>query len=717
MSASNLVVFLAASALIPSLTRADGPMPTDQASLAEIVVTAQRREERLKDVPISITAVTGAQLEQAGVANTTDLQQITPGLLFANAGAFAEPTIRGIGTAVTSGGSDANVAIYVDGVYMPSQESNVFEFSDIQRIEVLKGPQGTLYGRNATGGAINITTLAPSFDPHGDLSASYGSFNETTVKGFLSGPIVADKLAVSVSAIHDDDDGYVKNNYDNGHLGSLREDAGRIKALWTPTDKLGFTLSVDVADISNLQGYSLKPLGGNTAIAGAAIPINPYQVSLNDTPVDHTRSYGASLTGTYDFDMFRLSEITAYRSTDVSILTDLDRTAQASQYASFGSRQRTFTQEIDLNSTADGPLRWVGGAYFYHDRANEDNLNVSGFHLFNTAQVGSRSGALFGQIDYKVLPQLVFTAGLRYSVERRDFFISQTEGYEAVEGGAPTLTASKTWSAATPRVALRYDLTEDSNIYASYSEGFKSGTYNTTTFSGTPVNPEKVHAYETGFKFARGPLSLDAAAFYYDYTNLQVQVITPATGLTTLENAASAEIYGAEVQFQGQVDQHFRLNAGVAWTHSRYVSFPNAVVFVPQATAAQCPTNPNRPCGNAQAAADVSGREMIRTPELTANIGISYSQSFPKGRLNAALNEYVSSQYFWDASNRLKQPAYQILNAELGWSPAGSNWTLSVWSKNLANALYEYYVTDSATGDDVSYAPPRQIGVKLNYKF
>lgn len=702
-----------ATMLTPLSALAQSPPPdTESAAKPDVVVvTAQRREEELTDVPISITAVSSAQLERAGIADSLSLSQVTPGLQFASSGAYAQPTIRGIGTSVTSAGSDANVAVYVDGVYMPNQNGNVFDFADVKQIDVLKGPQGTLYGRNATGGAINVTTLAPSFDPHANITLGYGSFNGQTVNLYGTTPIISDKLAGSLSFLHSQDDGYSKDVLRGTDMSYYRSNAVRGKLLWRPTDKLDITLAADAGDQKNLRGYSLKVLGGNVATANAFIPDDERDLALSFNPNDSVKGEGASLTVGYDLGWAKLSNITAYRVTDVDIFTDLDRNANANSATGFSVFQHTFTEEVNLTSTLPGPFQWVAGIYYYDDTAESKNLVTNGVKSLNFATIDGEAKAAYFQADYAVTPKLTLTAGIRYSTETR------TLNANRPTGAITTIFDTHSWDATTPRVAVRYGLDDYSNIYGSWGKGFKSGAYNGTAFSTVPVNPESVSAYEVGYKRSNGGADFSVAAYYYDYTDIQVQAVTPGTGLTTLTNAAQAEIYGAEAQYSGRITDNLRFDLGFAYTHAIYNSFPAALVTVPKTTAAECGANPNRPCGNNQLGQDASGKRMIRTPEFTANLGVSYQREFAGGDMEIAVNEYYNDGFYWNANNRLSQPSYQTLNASISWSPANGPWRFTVWGKNLTDTVYEYYVTDTTAGDAASYAAPRSIGAKVNLKF
>jgi iron complex outermembrane receptor protein len=677
----------------------------EQDADGDIVVTAQRREERLKDVPISITALSSAVLERAGVSDTTALAIVTPGLLFPRNGAYAQPAIRGIGTNLTSG--EANVAIYVDGVYMPSQNANFFQLPDVQQIDVLKGPQGTLYGRNSTGGAINITTVAPTSEPHLRLRASYGNFNQVDLSGNVSGPIAGDKLAGSLTGFYYSTNGYAKDVLRGTNPAATLSYGGRAKLRWTVSDSSDITFAFDASRYKDGTSYSLKVLGGNTNVPGATIPSGPRNLALSFDPYFDTRQLGASMTAKFELPFAVLTNIISYRGITFNTVVDTDRTPNRNQYSSFDIHQKTYTEELNITSPGGRPLQWTAGIYLLDDISDLTKFISSGAVVLNSSKIEAKAAAIYLQGDYKILPQLTFTAGLRYSTETKTLDVGRAIN---------PLQSEKTWNALTPRLALRYAINNFSNIYLSWTRGFKSGAYNQTSPSVTPVDPENVDAIEAGYKYGRGSTIVSLAAFRYDYRDIQVNAYNPG-GLSVFTNAARAKIYGGEVQAGGQVAPGLRVDGGAAWIHAKYDSFPTATVFVPLTTAAQCGTNPNRPCGNAQTLFNASGKSMVRAPGLTANLGFSYVQPAFGGNFELSAIVYHNGGFYWTPSNRVRQAPYQLLNASIAWSPNGGKLRFSIWGKNLTDTLYVLYEAETAAGDSVSYAAPRTIGAAVELKF
>jgi iron complex outermembrane receptor protein len=679
---------------------------TQETTSGEIVVTAQRREERLSQVPLSITAVTSEQLSRSGIVGTTDLASVTPGLQFPVNGAFAQPTIRGIGTTVTSAGSDPNVALYVDGVYMPSQAGNVFNFNNIERIEVLKGPQGTLYGRNATGGAINITTFQPSFTPVARISASYGSFDEVRLNAYASAPLT-DTIAVALAALYVDDNGYSRDVVRDVPLSTYDERGVRGKILINPTDTLSITFAGDWSRKTDLSGYSLKPLNGNTAQPIAISP-NPRDIALSFTPNFTTQSFGGSVVAHLAIGDYDLSSVTSLRKVDGNFVTDLDRTHVANQRASFDTQQKTFTQEVTLASGNSGTFSWVGGVFYYHDRADNMNLVTNGASGVR-GRITTDAIAGFAEGTIKPFDRLSIVGGIRYSTEQRHFEASR------VTGTPSTLDTSVRYHAWTPRASVRYSLSDDLNIYATYSNGFKSGTYNISAFTAVPVRPEKVDAFEIGTKFYSHGVTFSAAAFDYSYDDIQIQALQITTGLTALTNAAKAKIRGFEAQLSTPVGGGLSVDGGVAYTNGRYTTFPGALITTPRTTG--CGANPNNPCGNIQSTANVSGNDMVRTPPWTFNFALNYDGAVAGGRIRASANGSYNGGFFWDVGNRLHQDPYFLLNGRISWGPEGAPWRVALWGRNLTDKVYAAYAADTTQADAVSYARPRSVGVALELAF
>lgn len=707
----------------------------------DIIVTAQRRSELARDVPISITALSSQQLDAAHITDTTGLEALTPSLKIDRQGNFTAPALRGISATVTGPAMDNNVAIYVDGVYMPSTTAGTFDLPDIERVEVLKGPQGTLFGRNATGGAIQVFTKKPSYTPGANFAASYGNYNDVMVKGFVTTPLVADKIAISLSGYYHNSDSYYKNIRPNSSIQG--EDSWQIrgKLLMNPTENLEVLLSADYGVHKETFAIYGTPLNGNTITRlldpNAIIPTQPYQVAVNDvaTP-EKNKSLDLSARLELTLGSGKLTSLTAYTKRNMSNGLDADMA-----YAPNGlginyfphTFDKYFSQEFNYASDLKGPFNFTLGAYYTDGSGGWDPLGVdapgtaSDISIYSTQKVRSVAG--FGEVYFDVTDKLRLIGGLRYSWERRSFYGTGVFGvYNASSPGALPYVGTRSWDSFTPRASIKYSLTPTSNVYFTYSQGFKSGVWNTNDpFSPNDVvNPEKIKAYEVGYKGRIGDmLTLETAAFYYDYRNLQTTFVLTLPGqtvpLSVLRNAKSARIYGLEADASIRFSDYFDVRLAGAYIDAKYKDFQNTAVIMP------C-TDYNTPCSvdgptptlagnNDKVPFNASGTQMIRAPKFTGTITANGHVPVGGGKLDLTTSLYVSSSIKYTIEGRVVQPPFAKLDARAAWSPDNSGFTIAIYGKNLTDkgTLGGAFIT--AVADAVHWAPPRTYGVELSYKY
>ncbi|MDB5423892.1 MAG: putative TonB-dependent receptor [Phenylobacterium sp.] len=698
--------------------------PPRAATVDELVVTAQRRSERYVDVPTSVSVVTAAQLATSGVSSSRDLRLLTPGLNITLQGTFIQPTIRGVGTSVTGTGADPNVAVYVDGVYQASQGSTLFDFNNIEQIETLKGPQGSLYGRNATGGAIVVTTKAPSLtEMSGNAEASYGRFHEVRASGYVNIP-VSDQLAVSVAAYGRKNDGYVKNVFLNEDAAITKTSGVRARVLFQPSDSLRFILTGAHTNQSDTTAYSYSPLNGNTPQAGSLGQAlgrahETRKIALDTRPYNKLEMNSANLNGQWTGAWGTLTSISSYTDVEFPFWTDLDGTERRVQsFRAIPQTQRTETQEFIYASPDTGRFSWIGGLYYYHDRSHTQAQVFVGGNplpfppLRPDVHVTATAYAAYAEGTFDLTDRLHLTAGGRYSSEKKH--AENNDG----PGGVLMLDATKTFNAFTPHVALRYDVTSQSSAYASYSQGFKSGLFDgaatgtcttianpTCPFKGVPVKPEKVRAYEAGYKYNAGGTVFSTAVYYSQYKNIQINALN-AQNLQVLYNAAAGEIYGADAELTIDLTENLNLHVGGAYTHAEYTKFPLGQNFVPLPAG-----------GNAQVTGDDAGNHLIRSPEFTAFASGTYTQPLPVGSLRSTLTVSYSDSFFWQVDNRLKQPSFTIVNAQVSWISPSERWKVTVFGDNLTDERTEIYVREATVGDFASYSKPRSYGIGLAVNF
>lgn len=662
----------------------------------EVVVTAQRREERLKDVPLTVTAISAAQIAQSGIGGSRELAALTPGVTIQTTGAAAQATVRGIGNTVVGGNSESPVALYVDGVYIASQYAAVFDLANIESVQVLKGPQGTLFGRNATGGALLVTTTRPADHFTGKITASYGRFDDKRVSGYISGPIT-DSLSFDIAGSYHDDNGYTRDVLRNTRLSTYNEKSLRGKLEFAPDSDTSIMLIGDYSWLRDNSPTSIGPMPGTKPqIATAFVPSEPYQLALTFDPIGTVKGGGVSLQIKHDFGAFTLKSITAYRHGNVFSLTDQDRVAAAVSRIDQKIVQNTLSQEVTLASSQPGRLQWIIGGFYFGDTT--PTYTLSNLALVVDARLGTNAYAGFGEVTYAVTDKLKLTGGVRYSYEEKTAFTRRATGTPL------TAFRSVTADSWTPRFSAIYAINDASNVYATYSKGFKSGLFAATVFNGAAVEPEKITSYEVGYKLADGPISFNLAGFYYDYSNLQVTTRT-ASGLQTLLNAANAKIYGLDADFSARLGSGFRVRLAGAYTHSAYKNFTSAPIYTP-----------NPAGGNTLSTGDVSGNPLVRTPRYTANAGVSYETQLGSGTLDASADFYYNSGFAWTFDNNYRQGDYALVNAQIGWSPDG-RLRFSVFGKNLTDKVYPLGVSVSGLATGPAYARPRTYGVAASLKF
>jgi iron complex outermembrane recepter protein len=694
------------------------------ASLQEVTVTAERRSESAVKTPVSLTVVSPEQLQGAGVTDTLQLPLVTPGLKFSAVGGTVSPFLRGVGTYATSAGNDPNIATYIDGIYQPQQSALAFDLPDVQQIQILKGPQGTLFGRNAMGGAVLVTTQQPSFSPSANASISYGNFNSVSLAAFGTGPLIDNKLAGSLSAYWNKNDGYNTNIVTGTDAGKLNSYGVRGKLRFTPTDDLtiGLVAYTSYREDSSLNFGSIAN-GNSTAklIPGAIFATRPYDAATDDPVESYSKGYGVALNADYDFWLGDVSSTLSYSHARNQITLDADYSTAPLLYFTANYPDDNIAWENIFKSKAEQRLRWLLGTFVYYDRAGYDP-GIAGSVYNNPANFESRSiqqdnaYAIFGSVDYDITSALTFTAGVRYGYELRRF--DGAPGSIAAPPADSDLVrlGQKAWNSVTPRATLRYALDSKSNIYATFAEGFHSGVFDGFGLDPIPVNPEKLKAYEVGYKTDQGRWSLNVAGFYQRELDQQATAYA-FNGLiyaSILVNAGTADMYGADADFRFQINDLFNVQGAAEYLHAHYVKFANAILNVPNPV---CPAG-TYPCGNiTEAGVNIAGYQLQQAPDVTANITGNYAQDFPFGRVTASLTASYSAKYFLELGDRVYQPSYVELNGQIGLRPAHLPLTISIWGRNLTDrqVIESSYVSNF--GDPATYAPPRMYGVRLDYAF
>jgi iron complex outermembrane receptor protein len=511
-----------------------------------------------------------------------------------------------------------------------------------------------------------------------------------------------------LAALYQKDDGYIRDIARNDTVGSRENKTVRSKLRLDASDNVNFTVIgtySDREDNTVISGYNLN---GNSA-TGVANPTVPLAVRPNTTsqsflPVNRVHQRGVSLRGEFDLGPATLSSISAYEYVWNYVRLDTDGSPVSAARFDSTSSAKALMQELNLASNGDNRLDWVTGIFIYDDNAKSDPYFFNTLP-FNYATVKTRAYAAFGEINYQFTDRLNLIAGLRYSHEKKKLFSQGFPPFVTL----PPQRDEQSWQDLAPRVSLRYELTPSSNVYATYSQGFKSGVYNAAVVGQPAVDPENVDAYEIGYKSSDlGGLALNIASYYYDYRDIQVSAyVAGSNTVNLLQNAASAEIYGIDGDLSGRIGNNLRIRLGGAWTHARYQDFKGAILLLPNPGGA----------GNRQISGDASGKRMIRQPEFTVNAGLDYETPLANGKLKMSGNVFVSGSYYWDPGNTIKEPSYTIANARASWTTPDQRWTFTVYSDNLFNEDYGIYVASSGRGNRKVNGRPRTVGLQASVNF
>lgn len=711
---------------------------TNAAAVEEIIVTAQRRAERLENVPMSVTAVTAEAVAKAGVTNITELGSIAPGVQVNFGGGATQPAIRGITSLTNQVGNENNVAIYVDGFYATDMASINADFGNISSIEVLKGPQGTLYGRNATGGAILITTRAPSKTLTGKIEASYATFDDKTLSGYLSGPI-SESLRFSLAGYVRAGDGYIKFadplriGGKRGNASPLRQQSFRGKLEADLTDKLTATLGLNYGLSDDRRGNLFTTFAHIPAtVAAPPLRATEYRtVSYNYGTENLATTREATLKLVYQTPIGTLSSYSGFSRRYTAQDYDFDGT-----YADVSSNQQRFVsdsyqQGVDFAINAIDKLDLIVGATYFDDvtgtRGPIERLTYGpGRVPASVLKVSLKTKAYAGYADatYRLTDALSVNLGGRFSKESKRVALEQTGS-----GAFPLTVKKETFSKFTPRASLRYEVAPRTNIYASYAKGFRSGTFplNGPPATVLPIKPEIVESYEIGFKTAQANFRFDAAAFYSDDKDLHVSLTVPfcAGTICTIQSRfsnAPARVYGFEAQLSFTPVRRLNVRAGGAYVHARYRNFPNA-----SGTGLNSVTDRNV----SSQVQNWSGKQMARSPDFSGNLGIDYEAPLAGGELLLATNVSYTDSYVINnpslfgplatpqlaGKQRFRQKSHALLNGQATWTAPGGNFYIGIFGRNISNVKYRMTYNGGANGDYSTPAQPRQLGVKAGYQF
>lgn len=711
--------------------------------LEEVIVSAQKRSESLQEVPVAVTAISGESIGEGGVTGLNDISRQTPGFTMTQFN-IAEPQlyIRGIGSTQDSAGSDSPVAMFLDEVYIGRSGGVSFELYDIERVEVLRGPQGTLFGKNVVGGAISVVTTKPSEEFRAKVGLTAGNHGLTVVSGLINGALT-DTTNGKFSFSKKDTDGYAKNISTGQDTHDVDNFSSRAQLAIHPSDELEILLGVD---------YSKDKNNGNCRIIGeldkdprSLVPLYKQAVAattqgnirecVGDVETYQERDVGGVLAKVnWDMQLGTLTSISAYRESDYRWLDDVSGLPAAvlplivHDYAEEKSDQ--FSQEIRLTSDNDDSLQWLLGYYYMRENidrrerfqsqiGNDDPTSILGpngplgaarfaagdVEFFQ--DVESESHALFGQLTYSLNDDLAFSLGGRWSYDKKSVIQSALD-YEGLgHAGVPLslappyadARASDSWSEFTPSFSVDYQINDDGFIYLTVAKGYKSGAFigqaTSAAAATTPLEPEQATSYEFGAKteWFDNRLRLNTSVFKIDYSDLQVFSLK---GFSLVSDNAEATSKGLDVEFVAAITESFHLSGSWSYLDAQYNTYLSGED-------------------------DYSGNVLPRAPKHSRSIKASYLQPFSNGsELELSLSYDYKSKFYFDPDNSplREEQAVELMNASASWYSPEDDWRVMAWVKNLADEEYRLHSAISGFAGTVNlYAPPRSFGVTVEHTF
>ena len=734
-------------------------------ALAEVVVTANLRSEVLQDVPAAITALSGETLTRNNISGLDGIAQRTPGLVFA---AFAEGqpeiAIRGVGTKEDGPAASDSTVVSVDGVYIAARSAQVFDLFDLERVEVLRGPQGTLYGKNSIGGSINFVTTQPSAETRIRASLKGGNFGRLDGGALVSGGLT-DTLFGKIAVSYRSNDGYLRNvlagSPEFGKREGETESFGyRTTLRWVPTDLLNASVTFDGAHDDN-GASNREPVGSlgplhNCACASNPVAVNqalggassPYSTLADVQGFTHRDIFGAALTVNFDAGFATLTSISAYRHTRYDYLEDSSGLPAAHSFTDLTGasgnpnttllgppsdgftfkvtdavreRPDQYTQDLRLTSPSTGTFEWLTGVFF----SREENKRNEGFVFpslgrsdrlpSSSLSLQSNKGtayAAYGQASYEITDQFKITAGARYSYEKKEITSEARiiSGLPLLLQAYPQIAAEQDWNNVSWRFVADYHVTADALLYASIATGFKSGGFtgsaSTAAEAAAPFSPEKATNYEVGAKtqmFNRR-LRLNLATFYTDYRDLQVtrffQPLGTTFGQFITENAGKALLEGVELEISAHPWRNVEVGATYAYLDAHYTQFTGLPSTI--------------------GTGNFNGNRLRQAPRNTASAYAAYTYALRSGaQLSAGVDWSYRSLSYYDPDNNpiTVIPSYDLFNGRLGYLSDNSHWDFSLWIKNAADEKYRTHVFSQRDGR-IAFAlfgEPRTYGATLTY--
>lgn len=659
--------------------------------LEPVIVTAEKRETILQKTPVSATALNAQKIEDSRLWSLKDLSAVVPNLFIVNTGSdLPYYSIRGI----YANSLDQSVAIYVDGIMQYDAESALRNLYDVERIEILRGPQGTLYGRNALAGVINIITKQPGSTTTGYADVSFGNYGTQRYTAGIRTPLVKNKLFASLAGSFSKTNGFYTNKFDNQLFDKHYTTEGSFQLRYIPVESWRLDLNVKAQQAVNKGTF---PYVANDSIALA----DGHVTDQNARGNHYRHLYSASVSAQHYGKWFDFTSITAFQYADKFIRDgywDGDWSAYNLYEIGYGgspkdNSSRTFTQEVRFSSTTtnSGKFHWTAGAFYMHhpdkdialsltgaDAAPILNDNLAPYTLRTPAELYNEGYALFGQATYKIHPKLSITGGLRYDRETKKMYIETVmtkEGQPDMQIANRTKITGK-YKAVSPKLNVAWQVNESMMAYANYAKGYRAGGLNkwTTDADFYAYDPEFSHNYEAGFKAAwwGRKLTTNLAFFYTDWIDMQVTAFAKTPSEMVIRNTGNARVKGAEVEIMSLPAKGLSIDFNFSYNHGRYTKL----------------TNPDMATGTEKS---LKGNWLIMAPEFTSMLAAQYSTQLFRHVKGMVRGEWsMLGKHYFNIENTAVQKPYSLFNAKAGISYRKVD--LQFWARNIFNERYLSFV-------------------------
>ena len=685
-----------------------------------IVVTAQRRSENLQNVPIAVSVITAASLQQTSSMQLIDINILVPSINLHNSAGYLVTSLRGVGSTAKGPGVENPIALYVDGVYYPGAGNSLLSFNNIDQIEVLRGPQGTLFGRNATGGLIQIKTRTPGGPLTGDFNVGYGNYNTVSGQAYVGGELAKGIAADIALTYTHQGNGWGTNLFNGRDVYKIDHDVGiRSKWVFGASDRTRFTVIGDYAEREDSMTalYLLPGTISSLAPAAGGAPVDPkpgiapYNINTDAQPFTRNWSGGVSARWDQEIGDLKLMNLSAWRKGHVSPTLEFDGTSVPGAFVTPNASIETFTHEIQLSSGDQGRLKWTAGGFYINSVAKFDPFHLLSARLTReinvVAKATTQSVAGYGQASYEFGPGTTLTLGGRYTWERRRTTDTLQTVANALTGAILVSSVGPdrmiSYSKFTFRGSLDHRLSDQVMAYASVNRGFKSGGFNVNQL-GTPAYlPETLDAYEAGLKMdlLDRRLRFNLAGFYYNYTNLQVQRII--SGATIVINAGVAKIYGVEGELTAKVTDKLTLTGNISLLNPKYTAFEGCLR--------------TSPTGGPTTIGSCTDNTFQLAARTSFNMAANYRVPLGRGTLDLNANLYYNGGFFTQPDNAIRQGNYALVGASARYK-FDNGLMMGVFGRNLTNKPVITNQATSPEGNQMFYNDaPRTYGVSLGYSF